>query len=79
MPAITIQNLSEETHQVLKRRAAAKGLSTEAEICSILDEVAHLENRLKLGDALAAFGKKLGGLELDTTRDSTPAEPADFE
>jgi len=79
MPAVTIHDLPEETHRALKKRAALKGISTEAEIRSILNEVAHPKNQLKLGDALAAFGEKLGGLELDTTRDSTPAEPAGFE
>ena len=34
MPAVTIRNLSEETHRALKLRAAHHGRSTEAEIRS---------------------------------------------
>jgi len=36
MPAITVRNLSEETHRALKVRAAQHGRSTEAEIREIL-------------------------------------------
>jgi plasmid stability protein len=38
MAAITIRNLSDETHQALRVRAAEHGRSTEAEIRAILDE-----------------------------------------
>lgn len=34
---------------------------------------------IKLGSALAKFGREFGGVELDIERDSAPMEPADFE
>jgi plasmid stability protein len=79
MPVVTVRNLREETHRALKVRAAEHGRSTEAEIRAILDEAVRPEARVKIGSELAAFGRRFGGLGLDTTRDQTPAEPADFE
>jgi plasmid stability protein len=77
MPAVTIRNLSEETHRALKLRAALNGRSTEAEIRGIL-EAATLP-RLKLGSALAKVGKRVGGVELKMARDAADVEPARFE
>lgn len=79
MPAVTVRNLREETHRALKLRAAQHGRSTEAEIRAILEEAVRPEARLKIGSELAAFGRRFGGLDLDTARDRTPAEPANFE
>jgi plasmid stability protein len=79
MAAVTIRNLSEETHRALKLRAKQKGRSTEAEIRSILDEVVNPPERLKIGTELAKFGKLLGGLELDIKRDKTPMRAANFD
>jgi antitoxin FitA len=77
MPAIVVRNLPAETHRALRRRAKRHGRSTEAEIRSILDGAVRPAARLKLGSALAALAKPLGGLDLQTERDKTPAEPAD--
>ena len=79
MAAITIRNLSDETHRALRLRAAEHGRSTEAEIRAILDEVARPPDRLKLGSALVALFRPLGGVDLEIERDRTPAEPARFE
>jgi antitoxin FitA len=79
MPAVTIRNLPDETHRALKQRAVAHGRSTEAEIRDILEAAVKPETRLRIGSALAAFGRRHGGLELDIRRDPTPAEPASFE
>jgi plasmid stability protein len=79
MAAITVRNLSDETHRALRVRAAEHGRSTEAEIRAILDEVARPHNRLKMGSALVELFRPLGGVDLDIDRDRTPAEPADFE
>ena len=38
MTAVTVRNLSPETHRALKLRAATHARSTEAEIRAILDE-----------------------------------------
>ena len=79
MAVVTVRNLPEETHRALRVRAAKHGRSTEAEIRHILEEAVHPKRRLRIGSELAAFGKRLGGLELEVTRDAAPTEAADFE
>jgi plasmid stability protein len=79
MPALTVRNLSEETHRALRLRAARHGRSTEAEVRSILDEAARPKQRIKLGSMLAAIGREMGGVDLDIRRDPTPPDAASFE
>jgi plasmid stability protein len=79
MPAITVRNIPEETHRALKRRAAAKGRSTEAEVRVILEEAVHPPERIRIGSELAALGRKFGGVELNIERDKTPVRAADFD
>jgi plasmid stability protein len=79
VPAITVRNLPDETHRALRLRAAQHGRSTEAEIRDILEQAVRPAERVKIGSALAAFGRRLGGLDLPSTRDRSPPEPADFE
>ena len=78
MAAITIRNLSSETHRALKVRAAEHGRSTEAEVRAILDETVRPQPREKLGSALVALFATSGGVDLEIERDRTPAEPPDF-
>ncbi len=78
MAAVTVRNLPDETHRALKQRAKLKGTSTEAEIRSILEEAVRPPSRVKMGTALAEFGKKYGGIDLKIVRDPAPPEPADF-
>lgn len=84
MAAVTIRNLSEETHRALKMRAAHHNRSTEAEIRAILEAAVRPEGRLRLGTALAEMSRKVGvtnadvdalGEALGEARDGTPAEP----
>jgi len=77
MPAIVVRNISAETHRGLRARAKKHGRSTEAEIRAILDAAVRPGGRIRLGSALAALAKPLGGLDLEITRDKRPAEPAD--
>ena len=81
MPAITVRNLSDETHRALKLRAARHGRSTEAEIRDILEAAVRPAQRLRMGDALAALGRRCGLKDQDLAfeRDKTPAEPISFE
>jgi plasmid stability protein len=79
MPAVTIRNLSPETHRALRIRAAEHGRSTEAEIRAILDEAARPADRLKMGTALVNAFRAADAAELDLARDPSPAEPAVFE
>lgn len=82
MPAVTIRNLSEETHRALKVRARQHGRSTEAEIRAILDEAVLPDERVKLGTLLAELGREIGFRDEDLVyfeRDKTLAEPISFE
>jgi antitoxin FitA len=79
MPAVTVRNLTDETHRALKLRAAQHGRSTEAEIRVILEEAVRPKDRIRIGSELAAFGRRFGGVDLDIERDRTPTDPAKFE
>lgn len=85
MPAVTIRNLSEETHRALKVRAAHHGRSTEAEIRDILELAVRPADRVKLGSLLASIAREAGGLSaaevkhFDQIRDKASAEPMRFE
>jgi plasmid stability protein len=79
MAAITIRNLSPETHRALRLRAAEHGRSTEAEIRAILDEVARPPERVKIGSALVELFRPLGGVDLEIDRDPAGLRPIDFE
>lgn len=78
MAAITIRNLSDETHRALKARAAAHNRSTEAEVRSILDDAVADPARVRLGSLLAAIGAEAGYPDLDISRGQTPREPVDL-
>ena len=82
MAAVTIRNLSPETHRALQCRAKAKGKSTEAEIRSILEEaVRPPEGQIGLGTALRNWAlEHLHGEELVIERDTRVAgETVSFE
>jgi plasmid stability protein len=78
MPAVTIRNLSEETHRALKRRAKLHGSSTEGEIRAILEEAVRPTTRVRIGSELAKFRRNLGS-DLNLVRDPRPTEPAVFD
>jgi len=79
MAVLTVRNLSEEIHRALRVRAAQHGRSTEAEVRAILDEAVRPPGRVQIGSALAAFGKRFGGVELEISRDQSPPRAASFE
>jgi plasmid stability protein len=84
MPAITIRNLSEETHRALKVRAAHHGRSAEAEMRDILETAVRPPERLRLGSAISALSRQAGLTNADFEalnqhRDKTPATPVSFE
>ncbi len=84
MPALTIRNLPEETHQALRVRAAEHGRSTEAEIRDILEKAAKPEGRIKAASLLAAIGRDAGLNDKDVQaiqqhRDDTQVAPMTFE
>ena len=79
MGSLNVRNLSDETHRVLRIRAAQHGRSMEAEVRAILDDAVSPRHKVGLGSMLAAIGREFGGVDLDITRERTPAEPAGFE
>ncbi|UZD72091.1 FitA-like ribbon-helix-helix domain-containing protein [Brucella sp. JSBI001] len=84
MPAVTIRNLSDETHRALKVRAAHHGRSTEAEMRDILEAAVRPTDRLRIGSALSALSREAGLTNADVEalekgRDRTPATPMSFE
>ncbi len=80
MPAVTIRNLPEATHRLLKLRAAQNGRSTEAEIRAIIESAVRPQDRVKLGTLLAEIGCRAGLRDDDLVCDRNPAaEPISFE
>jgi antitoxin FitA len=74
MASITVP---EEVHRALRVRAARHGRSAEAEIRNILERAMKPAKRVRLGDALAARGRKVGLTDediaaTDQTRDKSP-------
>ena len=78
MAKIVVRKFSAETYQALRVRAKQHGRSTEAEIRAILDQAVRSPMRARMGTALANIAKPFGGVELETARGKTPAQPARF-
>ncbi len=81
---LTVRNLPDDVHRALRVQAALHGRSTEAEVREILGAAVKPGSRVRLGEALAALGRKVGltNKDLDVfqqARDRTPAEPLRFE
>jgi antitoxin FitA len=75
---------SVEVHHALRVRVAQHGRSAEAEIRDILEQAVKPAKRVRLGDALAALGRKVGITDadiavIDQMRDKSPAKPMKFE
>ena len=84
MAMLTIRNLPDNVHRALRVRAAMHGQSTEAEVREILASVVKPETRVRMGDALAELGHKIGLTNEDfnifkQVSDKTPAKPLRFE
>ena len=84
MAMLTVRNLSDDVHRALRVQAAQHGRSTEAEVREILAIAVKPESRVRLGEALAALGRKVGLTNEDfdvfqQVRDKTPAEPLGCE
>jgi plasmid stability protein len=81
---LTVRNVPDEVHRALRLRAAIHGRSTEAEVREILESAVKSEKRVRMGDALAELGRRVGLMNddfavLDQVRDKVPAEPMGFE
>ncbi|MFN7025203.1 MAG: FitA-like ribbon-helix-helix domain-containing protein [Pseudorhizobium sp.] len=83
MPAVTIRNLSDETHRALRVRADRHSRSSEAEIRDILDAAVRPTQRVRLGSLLASIGREAemsdSDVEVLQERDKRRAEPMTFE
>ncbi|MDR1581368.1 MAG: Arc family DNA-binding protein [Synergistaceae bacterium] len=84
MPVLIVRNVPDEIHRALRVRAAANGHSMEAEIREILKNTLKPERRIKMGDALAELGSRLGLTNddfaiIERTYSEIPAEPMSFE
>ena len=75
--AVTVRKLPVQVHKALKLRARKNGVSTEAEIRTILQRAVRDERKLNPAELLIAYGKKWGQLPFE--RNFDPVEPADFE
>ncbi|WP_298227941.1 hypothetical protein [Gryllotalpicola sp.] len=80
MAVLTVRNVPDEVHRALRVRAAEHGRSTEAEVREILAEAVVPQQRILLGEALAALGRDLELTEndiavLEAVRDRSPAAP----
>jgi plasmid stability protein len=84
MASITVRNVPDEVHRALRVRAARHGRSAEAEIRDILEQAVKPAKRVRLGDTLAALGRKAGITNddiaaIDQMRDNSPAKPMKFK
>lgn len=84
MAILTVRNVPDDVHRALRVRAAQHGRSTEAEVREILAAAVKPEKRVRVGDALAGIGRRIGLTEedlavFDSVRDKTPAKPLTFD
>ncbi len=84
MAILTVRNVPDDVHRALRVRAAQHGRSTEAAAREILAAVGKPEKRVRVGEALAAIGRKIGLTNEDfavfeSVRDKTPAKPLSFD
>ena len=84
MAILTVRNVPDDVHRALRVRAAQHGRSTEAEVREILAAAVKPSSRVRMGDALAAIGRKIGLTNEDfavfeSVRDKMPAKPLSFD
>lgn len=84
MAILTVRNVPDEVHRASRVRAAQNGRSTEAEVREILAATVKPEKRVRVGEALAAIGRKIGLTNEDSDirdqhRDSAPTNPLSFD
>lgn len=60
MAVLTIRKVPDGVHRALRTRASRHGRSVEAEVREILAAAVKPEKRVRMGDALAAIGRKIG-------------------
>ena len=83
MAILTVHDLPDDVHRALRIRAAQRGVSTEAEVREILEQAVKPEACVRMGDALAVLGGKIGLTDkdfaaLEKSKDTQSAEPMRF-
>lgn len=83
MAVLTVRNIPDEVHRALRVRAAQHGRSTEAEVREIIAAAVVPQQRLLIGDALAALGRTLQLTDddiaaINAVRDQAPATPPEM-
>lgn len=84
MALLKVRDLPDKVHRALRVRAAQHGRTTEAEAREILAAAVLPETQVRLGDALAASGQKIGLTDedveaLQASEDEEPAVPLRFK
>jgi plasmid stability protein len=81
MPAVTIRNLSLETHRALNAAALAHQRSTEAHIRHILDDAMRTSPQMGAGTAIHTIAMRHGGFDFVPECEAVPAlqEAANFQ
>ena len=84
MAMLTVRNLPDDVHRALRAQAVQHGHSTEAEVREILKMAVKPESRVRIGEALAELGHKIGLTNedfevFDQVKDNSPAQPLRFE
>lgn len=84
MAILTVRNLPDDVHRALRVRAAQHGHSMEAEVREILAAAVKPEKRVRMGEALATIGRRIGLNDedfavLESVRDKKPARPLSFD
>ena len=83
MTSLTIRNVPDDVHRALRVRGDQHGHSMEVEVREIQATVVKPEKRVRVGEALAAIGRKIGLTNKDfavieSVRDKTLAKPLSF-
>jgi len=76
MAQMTVRNLPDDVHRRIKVIAGQRGISTEAAVRELLDEVTRPAERL--GDIVAAFARELDVAFPDLNRSPEPVHAADY-
>ena len=83
MAILTVRNVPDDVHRALRVRAAQHGRSTEAEVREILAAAIKPLSHVRVGEALAEIGRKIGLTNEDfavfeSVRDKTPAQTVEL-
>lgn len=79
MAAVSIRNLDDDVKELLRQRAAGRGVSMEEEMRRILTEAVRPAGTSGLLTALRQAALEVGGVDLELPARDEPARYVDFE